>query len=88
LFANGLLRLGPLYVKIGQILSCRKNHFPPEWISAMEWLQDRVPTKSGKEAWYMLYEACAGGGKAGFHRTFTDFDDVPRPGVRIVSVVT
>ena len=75
-FADGLLRLGPLYVKIGQILSCRKNLFPAEWITAMERLQDRVPAKSGGEAWDLLYEACPGG-KANFHRTFADFDDVP-----------
>ncbi|KAL7543055.1 hypothetical protein ACHAXR_012347 [Thalassiosira sp. AJA248-18] len=76
LFADGLLRLGPLYIKIGQILSCRENLFPEEWISAMEKLQDRVPAKSGKEAWELAYEACPGG-KAGLHQTFTDFDDVP-----------
>ena len=76
LFADGLLKLGPLYVKIGQILSCRENLFPDEWITAMEKLQDRVPAKSGKEAWDLLYDA-APGGKAGFHKQFSDFDDVP-----------
>ncbi len=76
LFADGLLRLGPLYIKIGQILSCRENLFPDEWITAMEKLQDRVPAKSGREAWELLYEACPGG-EAGFHQLFTDFDDVP-----------
>lgn len=76
LFADGLLRLGPLYIKIGQILSCRENLFPDEWIGGMEKLQDRVPAKSGKEAWTLAYEASPGG-KAGFHKTFTDFDDVP-----------
>ena len=75
-FADGLLRLGPLYVKMGQILSCRKNLFPSEWISAMGRLQDRVPAKSGRGARDLLYEACPGG-EAGFHRTFADFDDVP-----------
>jgi hypothetical protein len=76
IFADGLLRLGPLYIKIGQILSCRKNLFPAEWITAMEKLQDRVPAKSGKEAWNLLYEACPGG-RDGFHELFADFDDVP-----------
>lgn len=76
MFADGLLKLGPLYVKIGQILSCRENLFPDEWITAMEKLQDRVPAKSGKEAWDLLY-AAAPGGKAGFHTQFSDFDDVP-----------
>ena len=76
MFADGLLKLGPLYVKIGQILSCRENLFPDEWITAMEKLQDRVPAKSGKEAWDLLYSA-APGGKVGFHKKFSDFDDVP-----------
>ena len=76
LFADGLLRLGPLYIKIGQILSCRENLFSDEWIAAMSKLQDRVPAKSGRDAWELLYEACPGG-KSGFHRLFSDFDDVP-----------
>ncbi|KAL9179574.1 hypothetical protein ACHAXT_008864 [Thalassiosira profunda] len=76
LFADGLLRLGPLYIKIGQILSCRENLFSDEWIVAMERLQDRVPARSGAEAWKLVY-AAAPGGKKGFHQTFTDFDDRP-----------
>lgn len=76
IFADGLLKLGPLYIKIGQILSCRENLFPNEWIVGMEKLQDRVPAKSGEEAWKLVYDASPGG-KAGFHRTFSDFDDVP-----------
>ena len=76
LFANGLLRLGPLYIKIGQILSCRENLFPEEWIGGMERLQDRVPAKSREEAWKLAYEACPGG-RAGFHQTFIAFNDIP-----------
>lgn len=76
LFSDGLLKLGPLYIKIGQILSCRENLFPKEWITAMEKLQDRVPAKSGEEAWKLAYEACPGG-KSGFHTIFSDFDDKP-----------
>lgn len=76
MFADGLLKLGPLYIKIGQILSCRENLFPNEWIVAMEKLQDRVPAKSGEEAWKLAYEACPGG-KSGFHTIFSDFDDKP-----------
>ncbi|KAL7510204.1 hypothetical protein ACHAXN_007157 [Cyclotella atomus] len=76
MFADGLLKLGPLYIKIGQILSCRENLFPTEWIKAMEKLQDRVPAKSGEEAWKLAYDACPGG-KSGFHTLFSDFDDKP-----------
>jgi predicted unusual protein kinase regulating ubiquinone biosynthesis (AarF/ABC1/UbiB family) len=76
MFADGLLKLGPLYIKIGQILSCRENLFPKEWISAMEKLQDRVPAKNGKEAWTLAYDAIPGG-KARFHSIFSEFDDIP-----------
>ena len=51
--ADGLLKLGPLYIKIGQIISCRDKLLPDEWKKALERLQDRVPAKSGKEAYYV-----------------------------------
>lgn len=76
LFADGLLRLGPLYIKMGQILSCRENLLPEEWIPAMAKLQDRVPAKSGQEALDLVYAAMPGG-KAEFDATFSEFDDVP-----------
>jgi hypothetical protein len=76
IFANGLLKLGPLYIKIGQILSCRKNLFPTEWITAMEKLQDCVPAKSGHEAYELLYAAYPGGQTA-FDAMFTNFNDTP-----------
>ena len=76
LFADGLLRLGPLYIKIGQILSCRENLLPDEWIPAMAKLQDRVPAKSGQEALDLVHAAMPGG-KAEFDATFSEFDDVP-----------
>jgi len=76
LFADGLLRLGPLYIKIGQILSCRDKLLPPEWINAMEKLQDRVPAKSGQEAMDLAYQAFNQSQQT-FHQTFTFFDNVP-----------
>ena len=63
------LRRRPL--KIGQILSCRENLFLDEWISGMEKLQDRVPTKSGEVAWELACEACPGD-KSGFHQRFIE----------------
>jgi len=75
-FSDGLLRLGPLYIKIGQILSCRENLLPTEWKESMERLQDRVPAKSGKEALILAYSAYEGGAEE-FHSLFDDFNDVP-----------
>ena len=48
---TGLLQLGPLYIKLGQIVSCRENLLPTEWIAALEKLQDQVPAQTGKQAW-------------------------------------
>ena len=75
-FAEGLLRLGPLYIKIGQILSCRDKLLPEEWKSSMERLQDRVPAKSGQEALALAYNAYDGGEEE-FRSIFSAFDDVP-----------
>jgi len=82
LFADELLKLGPLYIKLGQILSCRENLLPEEWISAMERLQDRVPAKSGKEALELAYSAMSSGksdddGREAFERAFQNFDSKP-----------
>jgi len=75
ILAEGLLRLGPLYIKIGQILSCRENLLPKEWISALERLQDCVPSKSGNDAVELAYESF--GDKETFHKVLSHFDDVP-----------
>jgi len=76
LFADGLLRLGPLYIKMGQILSCRENLLPDEWIQPMAKLQDRVPAKSGQDALDLVHAAMPGG-REEFDATFSEFDDVP-----------
>lgn len=60
---------------MGQILSCRENLFPPEWIKAMERLQDRVPARRGKDAFQLAYESV--GSKEEFDRLFEDFDPEP-----------
>src|SRR5512137_2924742 len=42
-FAKLLAALGPTYIKLGQILSMRKDLFAPDWIEALETLQDEAP---------------------------------------------
>jgi ubiquinone biosynthesis protein len=42
-FARLLGSLGPTFIKLGQILSMRKDLLPAEWIVALETLQDRAP---------------------------------------------
>jgi ubiquinone biosynthesis protein len=42
-FAKLLAALGPTYIKLGQILSMRKDLLAPDWIAALETLQDDAP---------------------------------------------
>jgi ubiquinone biosynthesis protein len=42
-FARLLAALGPTYIKLGQILSMRKDLLPADWIAALETLQDQAP---------------------------------------------
>ena len=87
-FSQGLLQLGPLYIKMGQILSCRQNLLPPEWIPAMERLQDQVPALTGTKAqqlattiWSSRYHhddtSTNNTGSSLFNETFTNVDWTP-----------
>jgi len=42
-FARSLLDLGPLFIKLGQILSTRPDVLPPAYIAALAPLQEHVP---------------------------------------------
>lgn len=43
IFRNILVELGPVYVKLGQLLSTRPDLLPPEYIDALSTLQAEVP---------------------------------------------
>ena len=75
ILTTGLLKLGPLYIKIGQILSCRKELLYKEWITSLQTLQDNVPAKSGYEATLLAHESF--GSQSHFKNTLSYFDDVP-----------
>lgn len=51
---------------------------PPAWITAMEKLQDQVPSRRGDAALQLAYDAM--GGKDEFDRVFSDFDPEPLAG--------
>lgn len=75
LFADGLLQLGPLYIKLGQIVSCREKLLPHEWKEALERLQDRVPARSGQAALHLAHASV--GSKQEFDRLFSNFTTTP-----------
>jgi len=47
---DGLLRLGPTFVKLGQVVSTRTDVLPTEYTNVLKTLQDDVPGFSGKRA--------------------------------------
>lgn len=55
-FAERLIRLGPLFVKIGQILSTRPDLLPQEYIGALQSLQEHVPPMSMNDACAVICE--------------------------------
>lgn len=51
-----LIRLGPTYVKLGQIVSCRQDLVPDEYVQELKSLQDKVPAFSGIRAMKIIEE--------------------------------
>ena len=76
MLADGLLQVGPLYIKLGQIISCREKLLPEPWKIALERLQDQVPAQSGEMAWKLAFEAWPRG-ERDFQQTFAEFESTP-----------
>lgn len=56
---NILTDLGPVYVKLGQLLSTRPDLLPPRYITALSSLQSTVPAVSAQEAERQIRSALA-----------------------------
>ena len=97
---DGLLRLGPTMIKLGQVFSARTDVCSPAYVAVLSTLQDAVPTVSADRVRSLLVEELAGhnnstgaattaGGAsegANFELPFDSFDDVPIAGASLGQV--
>ncbi|HYW02626.1 MAG TPA: ubiquinone biosynthesis regulatory protein kinase UbiB [Gammaproteobacteria bacterium] len=74
--------LGPIFVKFGQMLSTRRDLFPPDIARELARLQDKVPPFPGAEARAIVEHAYGGA----FHDTFAEFLDEPLASASIAQV--
>jgi len=65
--------MGPTYVKFGQVLSTRPDIVPPEYIAALEWLQDDVEPFSFAEVERIVEEELGGR----ISKIFQTFESTP-----------
>src|ERR1700694_4460773 len=72
-FATSLKAMGPTYIKFGQILSTRPDIVPPEYIAALESLQDSVEPFSFADVERIVEEELG----AKISRIFADFESTP-----------
>ena len=72
-FAHLLGDLGPTFIKLGQILSMRKDLLAPDWIAALERLQDRAPVLEFET----VRQAVEDGLGASLHELFAAFEREP-----------
>ena len=72
-FRRLLENLGPTYIKFGQIMSMRPDVLPPEYIAALENLQDQAPVVPVSEIKDIIHR---GLGRP-VEEVFASFDDIP-----------
>src|SRR5919201_1084534 len=69
-FAESLKKMGPTYVKFGQVLSTRPDVVPPEYTKALESLQDKVEPFSFADVERIVEEEL----KARISKVFQEFE--------------
>ncbi len=79
-----LQELGPVWIKFGQMMSTRRDLFPPEIADQLSLLQDHVAPFSGKRAREQMEEALGGS----LEQWFLDFDETPLATASIAQVHT
>jgi len=70
---DGLLRLGPSFVKLGQVISTRTDVLPLEYTEVLKTLQDDVPGFSGQRAKDIVSAELG----RPYNEVFQDFSDKP-----------
>mmetsp|Transcript_21084 Transcript_21084/g.23951 ORF Transcript_21084/g.23951 Transcript_21084/m.23951 type:complete len:795 (-) Transcript_21084:171-2555(-) len=70
---NGLLRLGPSFVKLGQVISTRTDVLPTTYTDVLKTLQDNVPGFSGKRAMEIVTKELG----RPYDEVFQDFSEKP-----------
>ena len=81
-FARDLERLGPTYIKLGQLLSTQTAWIPEPYLRSLEELQDSVPPFPVEEAERILEEELGGRIK----KMFRTFDPVPLAAASLAQV--
>lgn len=74
--------LGPIFVKLGQVLSTRRDLLPNDIANELAFLQDRVPPFSGVEAMAKIEIALG----QTIHEVFSSFDPQPAASASIAQV--
>jgi ubiquinone biosynthesis protein len=77
-----LEKLGPIFVKFGQMLSTRRDLLPLELADELAKLQDQVPPFAAEEVLEVVYQAY---GQAA-HQVFAEFDPVPVASASVAQV--
>ncbi|WP_244111974.1 ABC1 kinase family protein [Burkholderia diffusa] len=72
-FREMLERLGPAFVKFGQLLSLRRDLLPENWIVELQSLQDNVAAFPGAQARSIIERELA----KPVHELFSTFDETP-----------
>ncbi|VCJ27913.1 ABC1 kinase family protein [Burkholderia pseudomallei] len=72
-FRDMLERLGPAFVKFGQLLSLRRDLLPESWIVELQMLQDNVSAFPGAQARAIIERELA----KPVHELFSTFDEMP-----------
>jgi len=79
---HAMQKLGPTFVKLGQVLATRVDLFPPEWIAEFEMLQDSAPPVPFEELREQLEEDLGGPPE----EIFAEFDTEPLAAASIAQV--